>query len=423
MTTVLWKNLFQRHCNSWNVVIAIYSYYVLSNHNILCSGWSCKFIRAADVELACHLALGARGIQVSSRKGRRFAGSGSSSTMRTSTEASSGGSSDSDDFINDRLITTALGDFEDGESEYSDNERLRDDGDFENDEMMDEEEFLEEELEATEFIMENLLPVVIQSEQSSNDNEHDHDGGNSDEPPARLNGRLRNNQFMDLLTTFVHQVATERQEHRRNRSSTGQPATRASLTTEEDEMCPDYHSEPFQVKPGIDSGSSYPADDLIVFLSTHDLYIYDPSGRRCILHIPALLSSASVCHRSSLYHNPSVAWQVDRLAILQWVPELSCLIVGTQAGFAIIVHLLRRPVDPVDAEVKGDEDGCDGTGSASSMLQIEAHLLSLPLSDAQVGPLAGLWCRKISTAFHQLFLLYLDGSTRVYNIYRRLDYY
>lgn len=298
--------------------------------------------------------------------------------------------SESDEMVNEMVIVGSL--------VYDDPNEEEDPFEGEEDPFEDEleQEFMEEIVTNNHFdLFGDGDPIDIDiDEQQSEDGNYSID---EEANPTFTRRHRLNAEMMNIFDGFQ----SISNNNRRNRTT-----ITASSTLDEDTVCADYCSSPFDQKTLSDN---YPSDDLIVFLSTQDFYLFHPSNLgQPILHIPTILAShTSQFHHSrgssSIYHNSSVAWELDRLSILHWIPQISSVVIGSQAGFAIIVHLLRQPQNEGMSVV------------------VEAQVLVLPRSDARVGPLAGISCRRISDDFHQLFLLYLDGSTRVYNIYQRLD--
>lgn len=160
---------------------------------------------------------------------------------------------------------------------------------------------------------------------------------------------------------------------------------------------------------------------LIYYLTSHDLYIYDFNF---LLKVPDLNpTNSSILHSVALYrilystvmpdqrvffNNASLHWAHERYCFSIWSPELSSLILGNQLGFVSIVHLRR---DRSEEEELGK-------------VCVKTMTLTIPMGDSEVMPLAGIDLKRVDPKnphYFHLFLLHLDGTMRIYLIRRIKD--
>jgi hypothetical protein len=160
-----------------------------------------------------------------------------------------------------------------------------------------------------------------------------------------------------------------------------------------------------------------PPKQLLFYLSSKDLVVYDVSellasdcppdavaAPRLLLH--RILYGTVTPDQRAFFNNAALAWGHERYCLARWYAPLSCLFLGNQLGFVTIVHLRRR-------QPSRDDDPADKG-------QLASTLLTLPMGDSDVSPLAGMDIRPISpspsSTYHNLYLLHVDGVMRVYLI-------
>ena len=150
---------------------------------------------------------------------------------------------------------------------------------------------------------------------------------------------------------------------------------------------------------------------LIYYLTSHDLYVYDfnyllkatdPSPFTTIALYRILYSTVTPDQRA-FFNNASLHWAHERYCFSIWSPELSSLILGNQLGFVSIVHIRR---DHSEDEEQGK-------------ICVKTMILTIPMGDSEVMPLAGIDLKRVDSQnphYFHLYLLHLDGTMRIYLI-------
>lgn len=145
--------------------------------------------------------------------------------------------------------------------------------------------------------------------------------------------------------------------------------------------------------------------EFIAVSTNSDVYLLDSSDLSVLASIKNLIQSAvpSTTLRS---YNVMFFRDLDRLLFIEYIAELSCLILGTQTGFVVLLRL-----------VKEEEN-------------VRFRLLvqcSLPFEQPPYFTLMGLFVKPFgdpfvpSQRYFILVLLYFDGSVVSYKISKRLE--
>jgi WD40 repeat protein len=152
---------------------------------------------------------------------------------------------------------------------------------------------------------------------------------------------------------------------------------------------------------------------LVYYLTSHDLYVYDfnyllqvtdPNPTTAIAIYRILYSTVTPDQRA-FFNNATLQWAHERYCFTLWSADLSCLILGNQLGFVSIVHFRR---DRSEEEKQGK-------------ICVRTMVLTIPMGDCDVMPLAGIDLKRIdpnNPNYFHLYLLHLDGSLRIYLIRR-----
>lgn len=111
-----------------------------------------------------------------------------------------------------------------------------------------------------------------------------------------------------------------------------------------------------------------------------DFYIYNLPDTLPILSCRSILSSISTSDRYLLMRNYSLDWSFDRLFGMQWISELSTMVLANQMGFIVLVHIFW-----------------ESEGSSECILKSREVLL--PKANQITTPLLGFTVRPIGMDF------------------------
>ncbi|KAI9290227.1 hypothetical protein BC943DRAFT_9434 [Umbelopsis sp. AD052] len=163
-------------------------------------------------------------------------------------------------------------------------------------------------------------------------------------------------------------------------------------------------------RPGVEcmcpAGNDFP-DQLVVLTTGKNIYLMDPKQRMLKLAVDKnILSDIDL-------RTDRVLCMMDRLNLVEWIPELELLIVASQKGMVALVRVLRIDL--------GDDE-------EEYVFNREAYL---PHSHQRSSPLYGLTVKKHETyiakhgacasrheVFWHLYLMYYDGGILSYKIAR-----
>ncbi|KAI8582756.1 hypothetical protein K450DRAFT_226772 [Umbelopsis ramanniana AG] len=163
-------------------------------------------------------------------------------------------------------------------------------------------------------------------------------------------------------------------------------------------------------RPGVEcmcpAGNDFP-DQLVVLTTGKNIYLMDPKQRMLKLAVDKnILSDIDL-------RTDRMLCMMDRLNLVEWIPELELLIVASQKGMVALVRVLR-------VDLGDDEE--------EYVFNREAYL---PHSHQRSSPLYGLTVKKHETynakhgacaprheVFWHLYLMYYDGGVLSYKIAR-----
>jgi hypothetical protein len=214
---------------------------------------------------------------------------------------------------------------------------------------------------------------VEMSEQYCDDDAYDYFAPNLDHPPSGEESE----KLVTIESPSVNPIAIDREEKSMPRDESKED--RKVATTAQDRLEVSTLSE---CKPGYIC-----SDGLILYASTHNIHLLDP-------HLNCLASLHHVIPEN-VPLSPVLS-QFDRLSFMQYIPEVSLVVVASQSGHVSLLRLVRYASEKrKDASLPKTINDSDGQDTKERYAFIREHQLPTH-SRYPTTPLIGLNIVKFS---------------------------
>lgn len=149
---------------------------------------------------------------------------------------------------------------------------------------------------------------------------------------------------------------------------------------------------------------------LLAVATDRDFYIYSLPNALPILSCKSILSSIRTNDKHLLLRNYSLDWSFDRFFGMQWIAELSTMVLANQMGFIVLVHLFH------------ENEGSEGPALMKSkeVLLPRANQVTTPLLGFTVNPTnidyVNKLDRHVNRRSFEVSAWHINGVVNVYEL-------